>query len=204
MPKPHLIAIAGPSGSGKTTLARALQALSPQQVALLSLDRYYHDLSHLTITQRQTINFDAPTAIDFHHLLADLHTLITGTSINLPLYDFNTHTRTVQSSRFSARKFLIIEGIFALYWQALRTLCATKIFITAPDQLCLERRLQRDVNQRDRSPTSVRNQYIQSVRPMYAQHIYPTQHYADLLLAGDDPPEISTNIVIKYLAKPFA
>ena len=199
MTPPYLIAVAGPSGGGKTTLARSLQTILPGQVTLLSLDLYYRDLSHLTADQRQAVNFDAPDALDPQRLIADLETLAQGHWVEVPVYDFNTHTRTTQGTTVSAGDFLIIEGIFALYWEAVRRLCPTKVFITASDTICLERRIVRDVRERGRTPKSVRRQYAQTVYPMYEKHIYPTLRYADLTLDGEASTQQAAAAVLAHI-----
>jgi uridine kinase len=163
------------------------------------LDLYYRDLSHLTADQRQAVNFDAPDALDPQRLISDLEALARGEWVKIPAYDFNTHTRKTAGITVSATDFLIIEGIFALYWEAVRRLCPTKVFITAPDTVCLKRRLARDVRERGRTPDSVRRQYAQTVRPMYEQHIYPTQPFADLALDGQTLPEQSATTVLAHM-----
>lgn len=181
---PRLIGLAGPSGAGKTTLARALQTHLPGSATVLSLDAYYRDLAALSAAARTRVNFDAPEAIDHPRLAADLRQLAAGRRVEIPVYDFATHTRQANQQSLTPADFLLVEGLFALYWPDINALYHLRLFVTATDALCLERRLARDRVERGRSSASVRAQYQEQVRPMYRRHIQPTTRYADLILDG--------------------
>jgi uridine kinase len=182
--RPQLIAIAGPSCGGKTTLARALAQVLPGAVLILPLDAYYRDRSHLSAEQRATVNFDAPAALDAALLQKHISALANGHAIERPNYDFVTHSRMNDTATVQPDRFMLIEGLFALYWPELNSLYHTRIFVEADSDLCLQRRLQRDVRERGRSPHSVRQQFRQQVEPMYAHHVYPTRQRAQLHLHG--------------------
>ena len=196
---PHLIGLAGPSGAGKTTLARAFQARLPGPVTVLSLDAYYRDLADLSPVERARVNFDAPEAIDHQRLAADLCQLAAGHRVKIPVYDFATHTRQAHQQSLAPTDFLIVEGLFALYWPDINALYHLRLFVTAADELCLERRLARDRVERGRSPASIRAQYQNQVRPMYRRHIQPTARYADLILDGSTPTEEQVAAVLNAL-----
>ena len=196
---PRLIGLAGPSGAGKTTLARALQTRLPGPAAVLSLDAYYRDLAALSLAARARVNFDAPEAIDHQHLAADLRQLAAGHRVAIPVYDFTTHTRQTNQQSLTPADFLIVEGLFALYWPDINALYHLRLFVAANDALCLERRLARDRIERNRSPASIRAQYQQQVRPMYRRHIQPTARYADLILDGSTPTEEQVAAVLATL-----
>ncbi len=181
---PRLIGLAGPSGAGKTTLARALQTRLPGPATVLSLDAYYRDLAAFSPAERARVNFDDPAAIDHQRLAADLRQLAAGHRVEIPVYDFATHTRQTNQQRIAPADFLLVEGLFALYWPTINALYHLRLFVAAADALCLERRLARDRIERGRSPASIRAQYQNQVRPMYRRHIQPTARYADLLLDG--------------------
>lgn len=196
---PRLIGLAGPSGAGKTTLARALQTHLPGPTTVLSLDAYYRDLAALSAAARTRVNFDAPEAIDHSRLAADLRQLAAGHRVEIPVYDFATHTRQAHQQSLTPADFLLVEGLFALYWPAINALYRLRLFVTATDALCLERRLARDRVERGRSLASIRAQYQEQVRPMYHRHIQPTARYADLILDGSTPVEKQVAAVLDAL-----
>ena len=196
---PRLIGLAGPSGAGKTTLARALQTHLPGPTTVLSLDSYYRDLADLSLAERARVNFDAPEAMDHQRLAEDLRQLAAGHRVKIPVYDFATHTRQTNQQSLTPTDFLIVEGLFALYWSDINALYHLRIFVTADDELCLERRLDRDRVERGRSPASIRAQYQEQVRPMYRRHVQPTARYADLVLDGSTPTEEQVIAVLTAL-----
>lgn len=188
----RLIGIAGPSCSGKTALAHALAARLPAGTAhVLSLDAYYRDLSHLPKEARAQSNFDAPDALDHETLIRDLEALARGETVRIPRYDFDNHIRRPETEERAPHPVLIIEGIFALYWEEIRRLLDLKVFIHLADATCLQRRKQRDIQERGRTEPSVIAQYQTTVRPMYQQHAAPTRRHADITLDGKAPLEQS-------------
>ena len=198
----YLIGIAGPSGSGKTELARALALLL--EAPILSLDSYYRDLSHLPLDERARQNFDVPDMLDHELLLGHLRTLAAGGEIDIPLYDFARHARTPGTERLRAGAFGVVEGLWTLYWEDIRRLLGTKVYIAAPDELCLDRRMERDVRERGRSPESVIEQYNTTVRPMAEQYILPEREFADVVVSGTDAIAASVEAVLSDVrhAKP--
>ena len=196
---PRLIGLAGPSGAGKTTLAHALQTHLPCPVTVLSLDAYYRDLTALAAAARTRVNFDAPEAIDHPRLAADLRQLAAGRRVEIPVYDFATHTRQANQQSLTPADFLLVEGLFALYWPDINALYHLRLFVETADALCLERRLARDRVERGRSSASIRAQYQKQVRPMYRRHIQPTARYADLILDGSTPIEKQVAAVLDAL-----
>ena len=199
MKRPHIIGIAGGSCSGKSTFAHLLtERLSPS-VTILPIDAYYRDLSAYSPEQRAVWNFDAPEAIEHDLLIRDLSQLAAGQFIDRPEYDFTQHTRAVVRFRVEPADFILLEGLFALYWEPIRVLLTTKIFIEVPDAVSLARRTERDVRERGRTAISVERQYSDSVRPMYTRFCEPTRQYADLVLQGEDPLEDSVARVLPLL-----
>ncbi len=184
MASPYAIGLAGPSCSGKTTLAVRLADLLPGTTTVLPLDAYYRDLSHLPLADRCHFNFDHPEALDREPLLHNLRGLTRGQAVEKPVYLFPEHIRAPQGQKVEPGDYLIVEGLFVLYWEAVRSLLNTRIYIRATDPVCLERRLERDTRERGRTPESALAQYRQTVRPMYEQHIRPTQRFAELVVDG--------------------
>jgi uridine kinase len=182
--RPYFIGVAGPSCSGKSYLARHLAR--KLNGALFPLDSYYRVLDHLSLEQRAQYNFDAPEALDCGLLLRHARQLHKGESIALPVYDFTSHSRTVDTVALAPRPFVIFEGLFALYWEGLRTLLGTKVFVDLDEERCLERRIERDVRERGRTRESVLQQYRTMVAPMARVYVYPARAHADILVQGDD------------------
>lgn len=184
LPFPSLVlGIAGCSGSGKTTLAAELART--RDGLHFPLDHYYRDLSHLPLTERVRQNFDDPALIESPLLAAHLAALARGESIDRPVYNFATHTRVSgRTEPVRAARCLIVEGLFTLVYAEILPLYHLRIYIDTPDAVCFERRMRRDVEQRGRTPQSVRIQYQATVRPAAEQCIRPSAIHADLILDG--------------------
>ena len=187
---PVVIAIAGISCSGKTTLARHLARVLPQ-AAVLPMDAYYRDLSHLPPPHRASVNFDAPDALDRPLLLDHIQRLSRGVGVDRPVYSFKTHTRKSTPVRQDPVSHLVVEGLFALYWPELRSRYHLSVFVDAPHALCLERRLERDAAERGRTPGSIRLQYERHVQSMGERYVVPTRSHADVVVSGAAAPEDS-------------
>lgn len=183
MEQVEIVGIAGGSGSGKSTLARAVVAHEPR-AAVLEIDSYYRDLSHLSLDQRHAVNFDHPDAIDWELLESHLEALRSGRSIERPVYDFSTHTRLSAPSPFGGNRFIVLEGILALYPETLRRLYSLAIFVEAPRDLRVTRRVHRDVQDRGRTAASVLRQVADTVEPMYAEFVEPSRRHADFIADG--------------------
>lgn len=180
-----VLGIAGCSGSGKTTLgtelARTLDGVH------FPLDHYYRDLSHLPFAERIAQNFDDPRVIESSLLAAHVAALARGEAIERPVYDFASHTRIPgRTETVSAAGFLIVEGLFTLVYPELLSLFQLRVYVDTPDDLCFERRMRRDVEERGRSPESVRQQYEATVRPAAERCIRPSAGKADVILDGSD------------------
>ena len=183
IPNPCILAIAGCSGSGKTTLAvelaRTLAGLH------FPLDHYYRDLSHLPPSERALTNFDDPAMIESPLLAAHVAALARGQAIQRPLYDFSTHSRVPgQTETVHPGAFVLVEGIFALAYPEILPHYHLRVYMEAPDDLCFERRLNRDVVDRGRTPESVRLQYEATVRPASLKWVRPTAAHAHVRLDG--------------------
>jgi uridine kinase len=178
------LGIAGCSGSGKTTLAAELaRTLGGIH---FHLDNYYLDLSHLPFEERIRQNFDDPALIESPLLAAHVAALARGEAIERPLYDFSTHTRVAaRTERVEPSPFLVVEGLFALHYPELLPIYKLRVYIDTPDTLCFERRMKRDIEQRGRTPESVRQQYEATVRPASVSFVRPSAAHADLTIDGN-------------------
>jgi uridine kinase len=197
---PTVLAIAGCSGSGKTTLAnelaRTLRGLR------FHLDDYYLDLGDLPLAERMKKNFDDPSLIEVPLLARHIAALARGESIDRPIYDFANHTRVPgRSQRVAAGPFLIVEGLFALHYRELLPYYNLRVYVDAPDSVCFERRLKRDVEERGRTPEMVREQYDLTVRPACMAYVRPSAKNADLVVDGTGALDWKVERVMTELRK---
>jgi uridine kinase len=180
---PVVLGIAGCSGSGKTTLAAELAHMLGG--IHFHLDNYYRDLGHMPFSERIKQNFDNPAMIESPLLVAQVAALARGEAIERPVYDFSTHTRVVgRTERIAAGPFLVVEGLFALYYPELLPLYGLRVYVDTPDTLCFERRMKRDIEQRGRTPESIQRQYEATVRPASIAFVRPSAANADLMIDG--------------------
>ena len=185
---PVVVGIAGCSGSGKTTLAAAMaRTLSGIH---FHTDTYYRDLAHMPLEERARQNFDHPSLIETPLLVAHIAALSRGETIERPLYDFASYTRVLGPNGIALTEtvrpsaYLLIEGIFALHFTELLPFYNLRVYIDTPDELCFERRLQRDIAERGRTPELVRQQYDATVRPSSLAFVRPSAANADLSVDG--------------------
>ena len=193
---PVFISIVGASCSGKTALARNIaKRFSDSQVSVISEDNYYKRQDQLTAEQRVSINYDHPSAFDHDLLLEHIAKLSQGESIDCPTYDYSLHNRSETSVEVQATPVVICEGIMLYQAEVLRNLFALKLFVDTPLDICLARRIGRDVNERNRSVESVLTQYQDTVRPMYLEFIEPSKYYADIILPMGGHNEIALDVL---------
>ncbi len=178
MHKPVQIAIVGGSGSGKTWLAERLCATLGRAAARLSLDDFYRDLSPMPAADRARVNFDDPAAIDWELVSETLAALARGEPAGIPSYDFAAHTRRRQWHRLTPGDFVIWDGLWLLHEDWLRRRFALSVFVDCPPEARLERRIDRDVRERQRTPESVRRQFQEHVEPMHGRHVAPQRRWA--------------------------
>lgn len=197
---PLMIAVSGPSGSGKSTLSRELaRSLGGLH---FSLDHYYRDLSHLPHAQRAASNFDDPAMLEVDLLATQLAALARGEAIQRPVYDFATHSRVPGASEtISPMPVIFVEGLFSYAYASVRPIYHFSIHVDAPDALCFERRLRRDVEERGRTPESVRRQYDATVRPCGLAFVRPLAELTDILIDGGDPLDFKVEQVIAALRR---
>ena len=182
-----VIAIAGASASGKSLIAQTIyrklrKDFSSQEIGVISEDRYYRDQTHLPMEQRVLTNYDHPNAMEHGLLVTHLKALKAGQTVQLPNYSYTEHTRMEETTEFTPKKVIILEGILLLNVPELRELMHTSVFMDTPLDICLIRRLTRDVAERGRSMASVLAQYQATVRPMFMQFIEPSKQYADIIV----------------------
>jgi len=192
---PLVIGIAGGSGSGKTTVSQTiLQRADPNLVAYIQHDSYYKDLSDLPPAQRATTNFDHPNSLETDLMVEHVRRLRAGQVVEVPSYDFTTHTRKKETQHVEPRPILLVEGILLFTDRRMRELCDLKLFVDTDADLRFIRRLQRDLEERGRTTESVIQQYQATVRPMHLEFVEPSKRYADLIIPEGGYNEVAMDV----------
>jgi uridine kinase len=197
---PLVIGIAGGSGSGKTTLANmVLDRVGRERIAYLPHDAYYKDLTALPPNQRMAVNFDHPDSLDTELLIQHIQQLKNYQPVDLPVYDFKTHTRTQQVIRVEPKPVIMVEGILIFVDKALRDLLDVKVFVDTDSDIRLIRRLERDILERGRTTEMVIRQYMATVRPMHLEFVEPSKRYADVIVPEGGLNEVAMEMVVARL-----
>jgi uridine kinase len=155
-------------------------------------------MEEIPLEERKKVNFDHPDSLDWELLHEHLVALADGRAFDEPVYSFADYARTTETRRIEPTEFLIVEGLFVLYWPELRAILDTKVYVQTDASVCFQRRLTRDVAERGRTPQSVREQYERTVRPSAEWFVHPTQKYADLIVSGEEPFERSVGQTIAF------
>ena len=200
MNKITIIGIAGGTGSGKTTVVKKIvEALPPHHVAVVPLDSYYNDTSHMTDEERKAINFDHPDAFDWKLITRHLNDLRSGKAIEQPTYSYILSNRLPETIHVEPKPVIIIEGIMTLIDKKLRNMMDLKIFVdTDPDERLI-RNIERDTIDRGRTVSMVVDRYRKVLKPMHEQFIEPTKRYADLIIPQGGENITGIGILCKYI-----
>ncbi len=202
LPPCLVIGVAGGSGSGKTTLCRRIvERFGEDRVLLFQHDAYYHDLAHMPVPDPARINYDHPASLETALCADHLAQLRRGAAIAQPVYDFSTHRRTTETRQIAPHPVLLVEGILVLAEPALRAQMDLKIFVDADADICILRRMERDINERGRSLASVRDQYYQTVRPGFEQFVAPSKQYADIVIPRGGENDAAVDVVAAYIER---
>ena len=199
-PQCVVIGIAGASASGKSLIAKTIfeelcRDLGTDQIGVINEDAYYRDQSHMSMEERVKTNYDHPKALDHELLSTHLVALKQGLAVDIPCYSYAEHTRTSDTLKMTPKKVIILEGILLLTDPKLRELMDASVFMDTPLDICLLRRLTRDVAERGRTMESVISQYQKTVRPMFLQFIEPSKQYADIIVPRGGKNRIATDIL---------
>jgi uridine kinase len=198
--RPFVVGIAGGTGSGKTTVAHKLASAMPAgRCVTIEHDAYYRDQAHLSPEDRATINYDHPASLESSLLVSHLRELRGGRAVEVPIYDFATHTRRSETRTVAPARVIVVEGILVFTEPALREQMDIKIFVDTDPDIRLMRRIRRDLEQRGRTFQSVRDQYYATVRPMHIEHVEPTKRWADLIIPEGGDNRVALDIVLGQL-----
>jgi uridine kinase len=188
-----IIAIAGGSGAGKTTLAKQIiEKFGKDKCNLISQDNYYIDLSEKFDYDGGSINFDNPNMLEFSLLASHLKKLKQKYPVNIPLYDFSTHSRSSKTKQIKPTKIIIVDGTLILNSKELIELFDLKIFIDVSENIRLERRMTRDINERNRVLEGVLVQWEHQVLPMHKKYVETSTKFADIIISGEKDIKEST------------
>ncbi len=178
-----IIGICGGTGSGKTTIARAIvEAVGALNVVLIEQDSYYRNLADMPLDERHQANFDHPDSIDSDMLVNHVLRLKQGLTVEMPLYDFKSHTRSSRIEIIKPKPVVIVEGILIFAEPRVLDLLDVRVFVDTPDDVRFIRRLQRDISERGRTVDSVIGQYYRTVRPMHHEFVEPSKRHADIII----------------------
>jgi len=195
-----VIGIAGGTGSGKTTVVQKIIERLPQgEVAVISQDSYYRDNSHLPMDERQRINYDHPSSIEFELLVEHIIRLKEGFSVQEPIYSYLTCTRSEETREIQPKAVIIIEGILVLSPALLREQMGIKVYVDCDSDVRLSRVIQRDIIERGRNVQMVLDRYAKTVRPSHIQFIEPTKQFADIIVPEGGNNLVAIKILTNYI-----
>ena len=194
---PLTIGVAGGTGSGKTTVANViLQKVGKEHIAYLPHDAYYRELGDLPYDQKAAMNFDHPDSLETELMVEHILELKSGKPVDIPIYDFSTHSRTKQTTRVEPHPVIVVEGILLFVDKQLRDLLDIKIFVDTDPDIRFIRRLQRDITERGRTTDMVVQQYLSTVRPMHLEFVEPSKRYANVIIPEGGLNEVAMDMVI--------
>ncbi len=202
---PVVIGIAGGTGSGKTTVANViLERVGAGHIALLPHDAYYKDLDNLPRAQRDLVNFDHPDSLETDLLVAHIRGLREWRAVDIPIYDFTTHTRTNRTQHIEPQPVILVEGILIFHEPTLRELFDVKIFVDTDADIRFIRRLQRDILERGRTVESVIHQYQTTVRPMHLEFVEASKRHADVIIPEGGHNTVAMDMVVARMESMLA
>ncbi|BBV05281.1 uridine kinase [Providencia rettgeri] len=195
-----IVGISGASASGKSLIASTLyrelrEQVGDHNIGVIPEDCYYKDQADVPMEERLKVNYDHPNSMDHSLLYEHLKSLKSGQTVEIPQYDYVAHTRKQKTITFKPKKVIIIEGILLLTDKRLRGEMDFSIFVDTPLDICLMRRIKRDVNERGRTLDSVIDQYNKTVRPMFLQFIEPSKQYADIIVPRGGKNRVAIDIL---------
>jgi len=196
------VGIAGGTGSGKTTVVRKLMNVFPDnQVIMMPQDAYYRDNGHISLEERQKINFDHPDSVEFSLLIDHLKQLREGRPVEMPVYSYLTCLRSEETVTVRPAKVVLVEGILILCDGGLRDMLDIKVFVDADADDRLGRVIQRDIEERGRNVQMVLERYHKTVKPSHLQFIEPSKRYADIIIPGGAENQVGIEVLVTIIEK---
>ena len=200
-----VVGIAGGSGSGKTTVVRAItDGVDPATVAILHHDAYYRSFDQLSAADRAEINFDHPHSLETDLLVRHVDALVRGEPVEMPVYDFRSHTRTDETVLVAPARILIVDGILIFSEAELRDRMHIRVFVDTDADVRLSRRLRRDLVERGRSVSSVLDQFERTVRPMHLEFVEPSRRHAHVIIPEGGHNSVAVDMLVTKLASVLA
>lgn len=197
---PIIIGIAGGTSSGKSTVAtKIVQGLPKGAADIVDHDSYYRDHCGMPLEERELLNYDHPDSLDNDLLVAHLDRLRAGEPIDVPVYDFLTHSRLAKTRRMVPCPVVILEGILVFVEERVRHRLDVKLFVHTDPDIRVFRRIHRDMESRDRDFTQIREQYYRTVRPMHLQFVEPSKRWADLIIPAGGSNQVALDLVVGKL-----
>ncbi len=198
--RPLLLGIAGGTGSGKSTVAQKIaDGLPDGTCVVVDHDSYYRNLGELSLEERKLVNYDHPDALDNALLISHMDELRSNRGINVPIYDFVSHSRSTKTRRVEPSPVVIVEGILVFTDAEIRKRLDVKVFVDTDSDIRVFRRIRRDMEARGRTFQQVREQYYKTVRPMHLQFVEPSKRWADLIIPEGGSNRVALDLVIGRL-----
>jgi uridine kinase len=198
--RPIVFGVAGGTASGKTTVAKTiLQAVGASQIAYMPHDAYYRDQPQLSLEERSQLNYDHPDSLETSLLVKHIKRLLKGKPVRVPVYDFTTHRRTDETVLVEPSPIILVDGILIFTKRRLRELMDIKVYVDTDADVRFIRRLKRDMEERDRSMTSVVSQYLETVRPMHLKFVEPSKRFADVIIPNGGMNRVAMEMVVSQL-----
>ena len=196
----NIIGFSGGTASGKTTIVSKLyNHYGKNESVIIGQDSYYKDKNFLSYKQRIKFNYDHPDAIDIELLYDNLISLIKGEIIKKPNYDYKTHSRDINFESINPKKLIFVEGTLVFHFKQLTDLMLLKIFIHSSEKIRFSRRIERDINERERSSASIHKQYVDTVYPMHQKFVEPSRSTADINISGENDIKDTTKLIIESI-----
>jgi len=200
--RPVTIGVAGGTGSGKTTVSHAImERVGEDKVVYFPHDSYYLDLDKMPISASEVVNFDHPDSLETNLMVEHIKQLQRGEAVDIPIYDFSTHSRRPETQHIEPRPIILIEGILIFVEPALRDLCDVRVFVDIDADIRFIRRLKRDIVERGRSVESVIHQYLESVRPMHLEFVEPSKRYAHVIIPEGGYNAVAIDLVTDHIRR---
>lgn len=204
---PYVIGITGGSGSGKTSFTNKLVVNLSPDISVLTLDNYYFPIQDQPLDQNGKPNFDEPESLDLAKFQQDFYRLLKGEAIHLQEYTFNNPAITPKKIIIKPARIIVLEGLYVFHLSQVNSKIDLKVFIELDETEKVNRRLQRDIQERGYNKHDVLYSNVHHVTPAYKKHIERHKHDADLVIPNypnfDKGLEVLTGYLKEFLNRPL-